>query len=97
MHVGGHHVPDLNLNIFSNLSRGPKDGLTTFGSGVQEIALAWVLQQPGITSPIVGVTKLEQLDQLVGALAVKLDHSELNVLSDAYRPHEVVSELPRPK
>jgi len=42
VHVGGHHVPDLNLNIFSNLSRGPKDGLTTFGSGVQEIALAWV-------------------------------------------------------
>src|SRR5678809_1299451 len=57
-----------------------------------QVALAWVLQQPGITAPIVGVTKLEQLDQLVGALAVKLDHSELNVLSDAYRPHEVVSE-----
>jgi aryl-alcohol dehydrogenase (NADP+) len=62
-----------------------------------QVALAWVLQQPGITAPIVGVTKLEQLDQLVGALDVKLDPVELGALSDAYRPHEVVSELPRPK
>jgi len=62
-----------------------------------QVALAWVLQQPGITAPIIGVTKLEQLDQLVGALDVKLDPTELEVLSGAYQPHEVVSELPRPK
>lgn len=62
-----------------------------------QIALSWVLQQPGITSPIVGVTKLEQLGELVGALDVKLDASELAALSDVYRPHEVISELPRPK
>jgi len=62
-----------------------------------QVALAWVLQQPGITAPIIGVTKLEQLDQLAGALDVKLDVAELDVLSGAYQPHEVVSELPRPK
>src|SRR5215471_17515694 len=53
-----------------------------------QVALAWVLQQPGITSPIIGVTKFEQLEPLVGALEVKLDASELNVLSGAYQPHE---------
>jgi 1-deoxyxylulose-5-phosphate synthase len=62
-----------------------------------QVALAWVLQQQGITAPIVGVTKLEQLDQLVGALSVKLESEELKALSDAYQPKEVVSELPRPK
>jgi aryl-alcohol dehydrogenase (NADP+) len=62
-----------------------------------QVALAWVLQQPGITAPIIGVTKLEQLDQLVGALDMRLDSSELEILSGAYQPHEVVSELPRPK
>lgn len=69
------------------------------GRGIPNVqaALAWVLQQPGITAPIVGVTKLEQLDELVGALSVKLDASELQTLSEAYQPHEVVSELPRPK
>ena len=62
-----------------------------------QVALAWVLQQPAITSPIVGVTKLEQLEQLVGALSVKLESAELNALSEVYRPKDVVSELPRPK
>jgi aryl-alcohol dehydrogenase (NADP+) len=36
-----------------------------------QVALAWVLHQPGITAPIIGVTKLDQLDQLCGSLAVK--------------------------
>src|SRR4030095_5447635 len=62
-----------------------------------QVALAWVLQQPGITAPIVGVTKLEQLNQLVGALPVKLEAEELQALSEAYQPKEVVSELPKPK
>jgi aryl-alcohol dehydrogenase (NADP+) len=62
-----------------------------------QVALAWVLQQPAITAPIVGVTKLEQLDQLVGALSVKLEATEVRALSEVYRPREVVSELPRPK
>ena len=62
-----------------------------------QVALAWVLQQPGITAPIIGVTKLEQLDQLVGALDVRLDAAELSVLTGAYQPHEAITELPRPK
>ena len=62
-----------------------------------QVALAWVLQQPGITAPIVGVTKLDQLEELAGALALKLDPSELKALAEVYQPHEVVSELPRPK
>jgi len=62
-----------------------------------QVALAWVLQQPGITAPIVGVTKLEQLDELVGALSVKLDSAELQALSEVYQPRDVVSDMPRPK
>jgi 1-deoxyxylulose-5-phosphate synthase len=62
-----------------------------------QVALAWVLHQPEVTSPIIGVTKLEQLDELVDALSVKLDSSELEGLSEVYKPHEVISELPRPR
>jgi aryl-alcohol dehydrogenase (NADP+) len=62
-----------------------------------QVALAWVLHQPGITAPIVGVTKLEQLDQLVGAISVKLEPQELKALEELYQPREVVSDLPRPK
>jgi aryl-alcohol dehydrogenase (NADP+) len=62
-----------------------------------QVALAWVLQQPGITAPIVGVTRLEQLNQLVDSLSVRLEESELSALSEVYQPHEVVSDMPRPK
>jgi len=62
-----------------------------------QVALSWVLHQPGITSPIIGVTKLDQLDELVGAVNVKLDDTELQALSEVYRPLPVVSDMPRPK
>ena len=55
-----------------------------------QVALAWVLQQPGITSPIVGATKVQHLDDAVAALDVKLDEAELKALAEPYRPHPVL-------
>jgi aryl-alcohol dehydrogenase-like predicted oxidoreductase len=55
-----------------------------------QVALAWVLQQPGITSPIVGATKLSHLDDAVAARDVKLDEAELKALAEPYRPHPVL-------
>ncbi|HUK89001.1 MAG TPA: aldo/keto reductase [Blastocatellia bacterium] len=55
-----------------------------------QVALAWVLAQPGITSPIIGATKLSHLQDAVSALDLKLDHSELKALGDSYRPHAVL-------
>ena len=55
-----------------------------------QVALAWLLQKPGVTAPIVGATKLEQLDQAVGALAVKLTPEEVCLLEERYQPHPVL-------
>ena len=55
-----------------------------------QVALAWVLHQPGITSPIVGASKLPQLDELVAAIDLKLDAEELKVLSELYQPHQII-------
>jgi aryl-alcohol dehydrogenase-like predicted oxidoreductase len=55
-----------------------------------QVALAWVLQQPGITSPIVGASKLHHIDDAVAALDVKLDEAELKALAEPYRPHPVL-------
>ena len=55
-----------------------------------QIALAWVLQQPGVTSPIVGATKIAQLDDAVAALALKLTAEETATLEAPYVPHAVV-------
>ena len=55
-----------------------------------QVALAWVLHQPGITSPIIGASKLNQLDELVAAMALKLDADELKMLSELYQPHAII-------
>jgi aryl-alcohol dehydrogenase (NADP+) len=54
-----------------------------------QVALGWVLQQPGITAPIVGATKTSQLDDTVKALSVKLSDEELKTLTAPYQPHPI--------
>jgi 1-deoxyxylulose-5-phosphate synthase len=55
-----------------------------------QVALAWILAQPGVTAPIVGASKMRHLDDAVAALSLKLDESEMRELSEAYRPHRVL-------
>ena len=51
-----------------------------------QVALAWVLRQPGITSPIFGATRVEQVDAAVKALDVVLDDEACNTLETLYQP-----------
>ena len=55
-----------------------------------QIALAWLLNKPHITAPIVGATKLEHLDQSIAALEIKLSEEEITALEEAYQPHPVL-------
>jgi aryl-alcohol dehydrogenase-like predicted oxidoreductase len=55
-----------------------------------QVALAWLLQKPGITAPIVGATKLSHLEDAVAALSVTLSEEEIAQLEAPYVPHEVV-------
>ena len=55
-----------------------------------QIALAWILRQPGVTAPIVGVTKMRHLDDAVAALDVTLDDDECRALEAPYVPHPVL-------
>ena len=55
-----------------------------------QVALAWVLHKPAISAPIIGATRLEQLDDAVAALALKLAPEEVAALEAPYVPHAVV-------
>jgi len=55
-----------------------------------QVALAWVLQQPGVTAPIVGASKMSHLEDAAAALGVKLDEAELKALAEPYTPHRVL-------
>jgi aryl-alcohol dehydrogenase (NADP+) len=55
-----------------------------------QVALAWELQQPGVTAPIIGASKMNHLDDAIAALDVKLDAAELQALAEPYQPHRVL-------
>jgi aryl-alcohol dehydrogenase (NADP+) len=55
-----------------------------------QIALAWVLRQPGITAPIVGASKMYQLDEAVEALKIVLTAEDAQRLEEPYVPHRVL-------
>ncbi len=59
------------------------------GVAPAQIALAWILHQPGVTAPIVGASKMEQLDQAIAAIDITLTDDELKQLQEPYEPHEV--------
>ena len=54
-----------------------------------QIALAWVLQKSEVTAPIVGATRLEQLDDAVAALSISLTEEEIKAVEAPYVPHAV--------
>ncbi|MOA29512.1 putative aldo-keto reductase [compost metagenome] len=54
------------------------------------IALAWLLQKASVAAPIVGATKIAQLEDSVDALSVKLSPEEISFLEELYVPHPIV-------
>jgi aryl-alcohol dehydrogenase (NADP+) len=58
-----------------------------------QIALAWLLHQPGVTAPIIGATKMPHLEDAVAAISVKLSQDELDSLAEPYQPHPVLGNL----
>jgi aryl-alcohol dehydrogenase-like predicted oxidoreductase len=55
-----------------------------------QIALDWVLSKPYITAPIVGSSKIENLDQAIPELEIKLSDEEVKQLEELYRPHPIL-------
>ncbi len=55
-----------------------------------QIALAWMLHKPGITSPIVGASKMPHLEQAVQALEITLTPEDIAYLEEPYQPHKVL-------
>ena len=54
-----------------------------------QVALAWLLQKPGVTAPIVGATKLEHLEDALAAEQLELSIEEVSALEEPYVPHAI--------
>jgi aryl-alcohol dehydrogenase (NADP+) len=60
------------------------------GVSAAQIALAWLLHQPGLTAPIVGASKMKHLDDAVAAVSVKLSEDEVKALSKGYQARRIM-------
>ena len=56
-----------------------------YDSTPARVSLAWLLARPSITAPIVSATSLEQLDDLIGAVVLKLDGASVELLKFSQR------------
>ena len=60
------------------------------GVSMSEVALAWLLQKPLLAAPVVGVTRLSQLEEAVKAVDLCLTAQESVYLEEPYVPHGIV-------
>ena len=60
------------------------------GVAPAQIAIAWLLHQPGLTAPIVGASKMRHLEDAVAAVDIRLSEEERKELEAPYRPHRVM-------
>ena len=54
------------------------------GHAPAQVALAWLLHRPGVTAPIIGPRTMEQLEECLGALAIRLDEDRLRALDEIW-------------
>src|SRR5262245_40036918 len=55
-----------------------------------QLALAWLLHKPGVAAPIIGASKIPQLEESVAALEIELSTGEMTALEELYQPHPVL-------
>jgi aryl-alcohol dehydrogenase (NADP+) len=55
-----------------------------------QLALAWILSKPGVCSPIIGASKMYQLEEAVAAINIKLSDEEIKSLEELYQPHRIL-------
>jgi aryl-alcohol dehydrogenase-like predicted oxidoreductase len=77
--------PDLDVAVVDRAAE------VAAGRGVAtaQVALAWLLHQPGVTAPIVGATRLEHLEDALAAERLSLSDEERKRLEEPYLPHPV--------
>ena len=79
------YVPELDFPVIERAAE-VADGR---GLPPAQVALAWLLHQPGVTAPIAGATKLQHLEDALAAAELSLSADELARLEEPYAPHAV--------
>ncbi len=84
--VGSRYFRPEDFDVLERLEEVAKEK----GVKPPQLALAWLLRRPWVTSPVIGPTKVEQLEELVSAVEISLTADDVRRLEEPYRPHPVL-------
>ena len=70
-----------------------KEVADKMGVSMAQVSLAWLLSKKCVAAPIVGCTKISQLEDLVKAVKIKLSDADVKYLEELYKPHNIVGAL----
>jgi aryl-alcohol dehydrogenase-like predicted oxidoreductase len=79
------YTPDVDFDVVERADEVASER----GVPTAQVALAWLLHQPGVTAPIVGATKLAHLEDALAAEQLSLSDAEIERLEERYVPHAV--------
>ena len=58
-----------------------------------QVSIAWLLSKKNVASPVIGCTKISQLEDLVNGVKIKLSEEDVKYLEELYKPHKLVGPL----
>jgi aryl-alcohol dehydrogenase (NADP+) len=86
-----------NFGYFSENDVAVRDRLLQLSQRLNKkpatVALAWLLNKPAVTAPIIGATKLSHLDDAVAAVSLKLSKDEMKSLEELYKAKMIFGHL----
>ncbi|MDQ6809839.1 MAG: aldo/keto reductase [Verrucomicrobiota bacterium] len=81
----GERITEADQRVIENL-----EGLAAErGISPAQLALAWLMQKPGVTAPIIGASKPQHVDDAVAAMSARLTDPEVARIEEQYVPHGV--------
>jgi 1-deoxyxylulose-5-phosphate synthase len=85
-YLSGRYFKPEDFDVLERLQEVAKDK----GAKAAQIALAWLMSKDEVAAPIIGPTGVEQLDELVEAVDIRLKSADVKRLEEPYRPHPVL-------
>ena len=83
----GKRKYDSNKDIDLPIVKRIKEIADKLNISMAQVSIAWLLSKPLVASPVIGCTKISQLEDLCKAVKVKLSDEDMKYLEELYKPH----------
>ena len=83
------HAKDVDIPVIQRIKEVAEKMKVTMA----QVSLAWILSKPLVASPVIGCTKISQLEELCQAVKIKLSEEDIKYIEELYVPHKTVGAL----